>query len=69
MRQTLMVVTCDSCGIRETFETALIHGNGPIVVTMDPLAMLERRGWVSQRQGLRGIDLCNVCRKNSGKDE
>jgi hypothetical protein len=63
MRQTFLTVTCDKCGIREEFETLLVSGDQPMVATLDPVAMLERRGWVSQRNGIRGIDLCNVCKE------
>ena len=63
MRQTFMIVTCDKCGIRETFETLLVSCDSPMVATLDPVTMLERRGWASQRNGLRGVDICNVCRK------
>jgi len=62
MRQTLMVVTCDKCGKQESFETLLVHSNGPIVSTRHPPKMLERRGWTCLENGLRQIDICDKCK-------
>ena len=61
MQQTLQRVTCDNCGIVETFEILLVHNNGPIVATTEPASMLERRGWTAMRSGLRQVDLCSQC--------
>ncbi len=63
MRQTILIVTCDKCGLRKSFETLNVNANGPIVMTIDPVAMLKRRGWVSNSLGLRQIDICDVCCK------
>jgi hypothetical protein len=62
MRQTFMTITCDKCGVQQTFETVNVNSNGPIVVTRDPIAMLERAGWVCLRSGLRGVDICEKCK-------
>jgi hypothetical protein len=63
VRQQLMVVTCDKCGVQVTFETVNQNPTGPIVATMDPLTMLQRRGWVSLRNGLRPVDMCERCKE------
>lgn len=61
MRQQLTRITCDQCGIVETFETTMSCHNGPIVATLDPYSILERRGWRIIRNGLRSIDTCDKC--------
>lgn len=63
MRQTFMVITCDKCGVQQTFETLNVNHNGPIVATRDPIAMVERLGWTCLREGLRGVDICKECSK------
>ena len=63
MRQTFTTITCDKCGVQQTFETVNINSHGPIVATRDPLAMLERQGWVVLRNGLRGVDICDKCKE------
>ena len=65
MRQTFTTITCDKCGVQQTFETVNISPHGPIVATRDPLAMLERQGWVVLRNGLRGVDICDKCKESS----
>jgi hypothetical protein len=67
MRQTLMVVTCDKCGVQATFEIVNQNAAGPIVATMDPVVMLERRGWTNLANGLRPVDICEKCKETLGR--
>lgn len=68
MRQTFVTITCDKCGVQETFETMNVNPNGPIVATLDPITMMERRGWTCLRSGLRGVDICDKCSKDASEN-
>ena len=62
MRQSVLIVTCDECGVQQSFETLRAPAEGPMVATRNPEEMLSRGGWVSvEVTGLRGADICRDC--------
>lgn len=64
MRQNVLRVVCDSCGLAVSFETM---NSDPLTFTMHPQEMLERHGWSSRpKEGSTSlfspIDRCPKCR-------
>lgn len=65
MRQNVLRVVCDSCGLIVSFE---VMNSDPLTYTMYPQTMLDRQGWRSRpKEGSTGVfsptDLCPECVK------
>lgn len=61
MRQMLLRVVCDDCGLVATFETM---NSEPLTVSTEPQSMVERQGWRSRpKEGssFSTYDQCPAC--------
>ncbi len=63
MRQALLRLVCDECGVVLTFETM---NSEPLTATMDVAKMTERHGWSSVPKigsAFSTQDVCPQCQK------
>jgi hypothetical protein len=63
MRQTILRLVCDECGLIAHLEIA---NSEPLTATTDVQGMVERQGWTTKRKENAGIftthDTCPRCR-------